>query len=592
MWRLIALMMMLAEPAAGNPGDCAFDPQAGLSNGLAANERERLAAIGALIENQIRRHGHDPLPELNVLVRAPLSILAPIESPLPLEEALPLRVPTQQTSVHPGQPDIPVPINLIYDRILETRLHLQSALAGISDSRANALRRLIPELLNRTSDGSDLEDLADGAILGEIARAVDMAGLRRVAALLGGLADPRLAARLADAFGPLRPIAPPEGLSGHFSGTLLDVRQTRHGPILVGGAGANEYAGPALAIIDLGGDDRYASVAANNVQVVIDLAGNDQYGWPGPVQPTSTGLGGAVLGASLLVDHAGDDRYAGGMVTQGAAVAGVGLLIDRAGNDRYQAAELAQGAALAGIAALLDRSGDDRYQAAKFAQGYGGALGMGTLHDQAGHDLYRAGDKHPSSYGAAGRFQAFAQGVGMGFRSDVAGGFGLLHDEAGNDQYRAGNFAQGTGYYLGLGRLVDRAGNDRYRGGRYAQGAAAHLGIGLLEDRGGDDFYHGEVAANQAGAWDLALAALIDRAGDDRYQANEFALAAAAQVAIAMFVDLGGTDRYNADRDSFGFSGPTEYHDQGERAGNLAVFRDRCAVDPVTAPANDPGGRP
>lgn len=451
------------------------------------------------------------------------------------------------------------------------RTRLRQALADIDPQSRRRVMRLLPTLLDRTANGSDLTEFDDGAALVDAIRRVDSERLETVAALLMGLTEPDLEQALLQEFQDRPARQPPEWLVSFVEGTVVYAEQTAHGPIIVGGPGDNHYNGPAALVVDLGGNDRYALPQGNGVRVIVDLDGNDRY-----LGHADGQTGGAIFGASLLVDHAGNDIYSAGRIAQGAAVLGVGLLVDHGGDDTYHAQELVQGAALGGIGMLLDRSGHDQYAAAKFAQGFGGALGAGLLHDESGNDRYLAGNKHASSYGEAGRFQAFSQGVGFGFRGSIAGGVGLLVDEGGNDRYRGGNFSQGTGYYLGLGVLLDNAGDDHYRAARYGQGAAAHLGAGMLKDRAGDDDYTGLAAANMGGAWDSSVAALADCAGDDRYHAREFALGAAAHASAGLFLDAGGNDQYEAARNSFGHSGPTDYHDQDATPGNVAVFIDQA----------------
>ena len=458
----------------------------------------------------------------------------------------------------------------------------------ITDEQADRLRGLLPDLLDRTATGSDLEQLEHGPILAEVQSAIDQPALENATALLAGLAQPELAATLADHYrdAPIRPA--PDWLDAHVSGPLLHAELTEWGAVIIGGPGNNVYTGPAALIIDTGGDDVYALPAADRVRIIIELEGDDNY-----VGRAEGLLAGSVLGASLIADYAGNDTYTGGRITQGAAVAGIGLLYDHAGDDRYHAAVVAQGASLAGIGALFDAAGDDIYTAAKFAQGYGGALGIGVLVDERGNDIYLAGNKHASSYGVAGNYQAFSQGVGMGFRNDIAGGVGVLRDRGGDDQYTAGNFSQGTGYYLGAGILLDAHGNDAYAGSRYTQGAAAHLGIGLLRDEAGDDRYSASTSASQGGAWDQAIAVLLDCAGDDEYSANEFGLGAAAQNAIAFFIDIAGENEFTARRNARGHEGPNDYHENGDWIGNLALFiSDKRPISEARRADNPDGSTP
>ena len=517
-------------------------------------------------------------PIVTDLLTDPMSLpehlerIAAAESPLhalmdhwqfdrPTEATAPWQI--KPLTVAPGQ----TTLDAILERMNKIGQHLDLALEGVDPALQSRVRDLLPTLLDRTSSGSDLDEFHDGEALLDAIEKTDLEQFGVIAALLPGLADPALADRLRHEFRDHPLSAPPDWLADHVSGDILHAERHDLGAIIIGGPGNNRYTGPAALIIDLGGDNVYALPPGDPVRVMIDLEGNDQY-----LGLADGQTGGAVFGVSLLVDHGGDDLYIGGRVSQGAAVLGVGMLIDHGGNDRFIAQELAQGAGLGGLGVLLNLGGDNEYLASKFAQGYGGALGAGLLHDQAGNDRYLSGLKHPSSYGEPGHFQSFSQGVGMGFRDSLAGGLGWLVDEAGDDHYQGGHFSQGIGYYLGLGLLLDHQGNDVYRGGRYSQGAAAHLGAGVLIDLAGDDDYAGQVSASQGAAWDLALGMLIDCAGNDRHRANEFALGAAAQNTIGIFVGPEGDNQYRSGRDSFGHSGPVDYHDDGKKAGNIGFF--------------------
>ena len=578
---LLATLPLCAAIDAPAPDHCQPGPLFDrLATGLAERQADqRLETLTGFIGQAIDAQSLDHVfPVVKDLLTDPLSLPEHLEridnadSPLhalmdhwqfndPVEttdpwQIKPLTVAADQTT-----------LEAIVERMDRISQHLDLALEKIDPKLRSRLRQALPNVLDRTSSGSDLEEVSEGRALVEAIGKADLGQLRVIAALLAGLADPALADRLRNEFRDHSPIAPPDWLADQVSGNILHAERHDLGAIIVGGPGNNRYTGPAALIIDLGGDNMYALPPGDPVRVIIDLEGNDQY-----LGLADGQTGGAVFGVSLLVDHGGDDLYTGGRVSQGAAVLGVGMLIDHGGNDRFIAQELAQGAGLGGLGVLLNLGGDNEYLASKFAQGYGGALGAGLLHDQAGNDRYLSGLKHPSSYGEPGHFQSFSQGVGMGFRDSLAGGLGWLVDESGDDHYQGGHFSQGIGYYLGLGLLLDHQGNDVYRGGRYSQGAAAHLGAGVLIDLAGDDDYAGQVSASQGAAWDLALGMLIDCAGNDRHRANEFALGAAAQNAIGIFVGPEGDNRYRSGRDSFGHSGPVDFHDDGEKAGNIGLF--------------------
>ena len=57
-------------------------------------------------------------------------------------------------------------------------------------NKADRLRGLLPDLLDRTSTGSDLEQLEHGPVLAEVQSAIDLPALENAAALLAGLAQP------------------------------------------------------------------------------------------------------------------------------------------------------------------------------------------------------------------------------------------------------------------------------------------------------------------------------------------------------------------------------------------------------------------
>ncbi len=580
---------VLGSALAADPNIC--DPErllASIQSHLKQTRNlQQVTRLGDWLATDARRHGHTATPELVHLLEYPLRIFelpaAARKKSSWLEQFEPSHLMQSACHEQPcmsDESDLPVATEALIDAmhrgLLDLHRDLDQVLGSISPSEIDALRQLLPNLLDRSSNGSDLEQLENGEVMIPIAASIDHGDLTRIAEKLQHFAAPELARALRESLMKLKPIDLPDWLAHYVAGPILLARQTSLGPILVGGAGANRYTGQALMIIDISGNDEYLLNAPGQLRVMIDMDGNDRY-----VSLADAGPAGAILGASLIADHAGDDEYIGGRVALGATVAGIGMLYDFAGNDRYTAQELAQGAALAGIGALMDRSGDDFYHATRFAQGFGGAAGTGMLVDHAGDDHYFAGGKHASSYGVKNRHQAFSQGVGMGFRNDLPGGLGLLLDHDGDDVYQAGNLAQATGYYFGRGVLLDAGGNDRYLAGRYAQGTAAHLGTGLLFDRQGNDFYQAYGPASQAAAWDQAVAAMIDCGGKNRYEAGEFALGAAAHNAMAMFISIDSHNHFNHSRDARAHVGPNDYHQQGKHLGSVAIFLDGDDQDQV-----------
>jgi hypothetical protein len=466
-------------------------------------------------------------------------------------------------------PDDAEPIELLGALLAQAAEAVARAQLEIDPEELRELRQAVPRLLSQLPHGEALADDAQAGLLIDVAKRLDYEALGEALSRLLVLADDALLQRLAKRLAGRPAIARPAWLDPHFQGPLLAAQRTPFGLLLIGAAGDNLYAGEAAFILDLGGDDSYALNPAERLSVIVDLAGADRY--------LSAGLGvsGAALGGvGLLVDQAGDDVYAGGALTQGGGLLGFAALIDKDGDDLYSAQELAQGAGLFGLGLLIDGAGDDRYSAARFAQGFGGPFGHGLLLDLHGDDRYLAGGKQPSSYGTAGRFQAFSQGVGMGAPGWATGGIGVLQDAAGDEHYVGANFAQGVGYYFGAGLLQDGGGADRYTGARYAQGAAAHLGAGLLIEQQGADAYFGQTAAHAGGAWDLSIAGLIDCGGNDRYHTGELSLGAGEQNALGFFYEHEGADRYRTSAKGLGFSGRTDYAD-GRNASNAGLFLDR-----------------
>ena len=326
----------------------------------------------------------------------------------------------------------------------------------------------------------------------------------------------------------------------------------------------SDAAGSRL-VVDVAGNDAHetaatgaavagAAGAAGGVCVIDDRAGDDRYAC------ARNGLGGAVLGVGLLLDRAGNDSYEGGTWTVASAIGGIGavmdlsgddsyasdlhsqasagpvgaaLLVDGAGNDRYRADGRAPSAyglaavsasfsqacgygfralgAPGGVATLVDLAGDDRYECGEFGQGCGYFLALGTLHDRAGSDLFRG--------------SRYAQGTA------AHQAFGALLDDAGDDWYWSMTAAgQGAAWDMAAAVLVDRAGDDSYRADGLSQGAAAQQAVGMLVDLDGADAYRatgrsqGEADDNRY-HWDsgqcTSFGILVDRAGPNRFSTGK-----------------------------------------------------------------------
>lgn len=398
---------------------------------------------------------------------------------------------------------------------------------------------------------------------------VDLASMSAAAIVLSALADPDYVKQIRKDLSRFREKIPPEAKELGFSGDVIAFRQTRHGPIVIGGRKKNTYNGKAAFILDLGGNDTYTVAAApidreRGLSMVVDLAGKDRY-----IAKERESLATARLGVSLLFDLAGDDLYEGTRMVQGFGGGGVALLWDERGKDVYRSQENAQGSAFFGVGLLVDRDGNDRYESWLHAQGFGLTRGLGALVDAKGDDVYIATGHYPCTYGQKGVFHASSQGHGTGLRRYkntaaplYGGGIGLLVDAAGDDSYDAGNFSQGCGYFFGYGILADRSGDDVIKGSRYSQGTGAHQAMGIVINDEGDDEYISSVAANQAGTWDVTAGMFLDFEGNDSYTADGLAQAGTAQTAFALLFDGGGKDTYQAKGGSSqGSTGSFEYHD-------------------------------
>ncbi|MCD6248736.1 MAG: hypothetical protein J7J98_00215 [candidate division Zixibacteria bacterium] len=331
--------------------------------------------------------------------------------------------------------------------------------------------------------------------------------------------------------------------------------KTGKGLIVIGSTGDDvfEYYVPPLMIIDGGGNDTYKFGGYPNgypLTVIIDFAGNDHY-----LSPDSTipGIGGAVLGMSILIDREGNDLYEGVNVTQGAGIFGIGLLQDNAGDDVYIANSWSQAAATFGLGILSDLSGADSLHCLINSQGFGYTRGCGLLVDLEGDDVYVADDiniVNPASQ-TKEHNSSLAQGVGFGKRADYldghswAGGVGILCDIAGNDRYSAGLFAQGCAYWHAVGMLLDGGGDDQYNGIWYVQGSGAHFGVGYLDDFGGDDSYTATHNMAVGAGHDFTVGYLNERGGNDVYTVPNLSLGGGNAAGIGIFHDHNGNDTYN-----------------------------------------------
>jgi hypothetical protein len=280
-------------------------------------------------------------------------------------------------------------------------------------------------------------------------------------------------------------------------------------------------------VIDLSGDDTVnwgktpgPGAGVMGLAVWADMEGNDHY------SGGNVGLGAGLFGAGLFWNAAGDDVYEAGSLAQGTGQYGLGLFVDGAGTDTYKTAIAGQGfGGPGGIGILLESAGDDRYACGNvvpdeveerslrhvdmhylsMCQGHGFGLrpqasgGIGALIDLDGNDSYQA--------------DIFAQGNAYWF------GLGMLVDRSGSDRYECFEHCQGESVHLGAGLLADLDGNDEYTAYEHAQGAGIDRAAGVLYDASGDDAYRSHHDSQGAGLKPYGVGLLIDESGADRYEA-------------------------------------------------------------------------
>ncbi|MHB0938550.1 MAG: hypothetical protein ACYC6A_19310 [Armatimonadota bacterium] len=468
--------------------------------------------------------------------------------------------------------------------LLHARQQFGASLAPLTPAERDELQaKLFTQSSGPDAHAPFFADKTEGRRVCDLLEKIDRVSLMRAGEALAGLTNPKILTQLSATGKKLT--------AGKDTVTV----ESPAGNILFGGPEANEYRLDELtdicALIDAGGDDTYieGTVSADRpVLVIIDLGGNDTY------MGTSPGIqGGAVLGASLLVDVAGDDAYTAGSVAQGAALAGVGMLVDMAGNDTYKADTRVQGSAVCGIGLLLDKAGNDDYRTALLGQGVGGPLGFGLLDDLAGNDHYYAGGKYPDGYDDTPGYNGWSQGAGVGPRGVANGGIGVLLDGGGDDIYEADYFSHGAGYWFALGFARDFGGNDQrvgstrtaFDGGERAEkrflrwgiGFGCHYAAGYLIDDAGNDEYLGDHACVGFN-WDIGITALIDLAGNDKYATTASGIGVCYNSGLAVLFDAQGNDTYSSG--SIGTAGAkSDYHAQDARSHNFAFFLDQLGED-------------
>ena len=340
---------------------------------------------------------------------------------------------------------------------------------------------------------------------------------------------------------------------------------TRHGLMIVGGTGDNDYDHEALLIVDLGGDDRYqkgagASRTGYPFSMVIDFSGNDVY-----MSDEDFAQGAGFLGGGFLIDLGGDDQYNSKSFGQGAGVLGVGMLIDIGGDDVYRCHSFCQGAGFLGIGLIAESGGNDQYSAAIFSQGFGFIRGLGLILEGDGNDRFFAGGVYQDHREPGKAYLSMSQGFGLGLRpwgtmAGASGGIGILDDSQGNDHYLGDYFSQGAGNWYSLGILNDAKGHDFYAAGRYSQGAGIHIAAGILNDSTGDDHYLARFGVSQGCGHDLAVGFLLDNGGNDRFIGGILSQGAGNANGFGVLNNNGGNDEYYL-------------REEGQGHGNTEEFR-------------------
>ncbi|MEM1164693.1 MAG: hypothetical protein AAGI30_00205 [Planctomycetota bacterium] len=335
-------------------------------------------------------------------------------------------------------------------------------------------------------------------------------------------------------------------------------------------AATTGYDRPIGIAIDLSGDDTYESadfVAWDEYSRSVD-ARSDKFEYH-RAEDHNTSFAAGICGYGVLLDLGGDDRYASTFVGQGAAVLGFGLLYDHDGDDVYVGDTQLQGAATFGTGVLIDAGGDDLYTCFLRAQGFGSTLGSGLLIDFAGDDRYHAVNSlsEPINgytvkyawFNTATDALNMAQGFGIGRRADQsdghswAGGHGVLIDAGGgNDVYEGDIYCQGSAYWYSVGMLYEDGGNDSYTTAAYSLASPPHFAVGIVIEEGGDDVYRGHSSRACGFGRDFSIGWFEEAGGDDRYYTNDSAFGVGNVNGLGVFWDKAGDDLYIARSNSFG----------------------------------------
>ena len=175
---LAIILSASVPPAKAETGNACIEATAALQQHLAPkNASERLHVLREGIVTAATRSGHKPHRLIEELLAKPAALASPATArPSLLPEATPLQIPPQAEA----------PLPAIINRLDGIHAQLDLALAEITEEQADRLRGLLPDLLDRTSTGSDLEQLEHGPVLAEVQSAVDQPALENVAALPSG----------------------------------------------------------------------------------------------------------------------------------------------------------------------------------------------------------------------------------------------------------------------------------------------------------------------------------------------------------------------------------------------------------------------
>ena len=166
---------------------------------------------------------------------------------------------------------------------------------------------------------------------------------------------------------------------------------------------------------------------------------------------------------------------------------GIGLLFDESGNDKYNGGVFSQGVSYwYAMGVLIDLEGNDFYNSCWYPQGSGIHLSVGFLYDGSGDDAYFS-----------------KRGPGQGAGHDYSVGFFV--DRAGNDYYSVDG-GNGMGRANSVGVFVESGGNDRYERIGYSNYGSSHHNyedrsagnIGIFLDAGGNDVYSDPRASNNS----------------------------------------------------------------------------------------------